>query len=85
MTDSSTDWKRKPLYQNCGDAYRKHDWPDLQELIVLGGRFDHCHEEPNQRNIEKQKVRTECKRKAEEEPCERPCKLIIQESRGGTM
>jgi hypothetical protein len=65
-------------------------WParcktDLQELIVLGGRFDHCHDEPNQRNIENQKVRTECKRKAEEEPYERPCKLIIQESRGGTM
>ena len=85
MTDSSTDWKRKPLYQNCGDAYRKHVQPDLQELIVLGGRFDHCHEESNQRNIEKQKVRTECKRKAGEEPWKRQCKLIIQESRGGTM
>ena len=47
--------------------------------MVLGGRFDHCNEEPNQRNFEKQKVRTECKRKADEEPCERPCKLIIQE------
>jgi hypothetical protein len=43
--------------------------------MVLGGRYDHCHEEPNQRNIEKQKVRTEYKWKAEEEPCERPCKL----------
>ena len=52
---------------------------DLQELMVLGGRYDHCHEEPNQRNIEKQKVRTEYKWKAEEEPCERPCKLTIQE------
>ena len=52
---------------------------DLQELMVLGGRFDNCHEQSNQRNIEKQKVRNGCKRKAEEEPCERPCKLIIQE------
>ena len=53
---------------------------DLQELMILGGQFDQCQEEPNQKNIEKQKVRTECKRKAEEEPCERPCKRIIQET-----
>jgi hypothetical protein len=32
MTDSSTDWKRKPLYQNCGDAYRKHVRPDARHI-----------------------------------------------------
>jgi hypothetical protein len=47
--------------------------------MVLGGRFEHNHSEPDERDIERQQIRQHCKRKAIEEPSERPSKLIIQE------
>ena len=52
---------------------------DLEELVVLGGRFEHKHSEPDERDIERQQIRQNCKRKAIEEPSERPSKLIVQE------
>ena len=52
---------------------------DLEELMVLEGRFEHNHSEPDERDIERQQIRQHCKRKAIEESSERPSKLIIQE------
>lgn len=52
---------------------------DLQDLMVLDGRFEHSHEEPENRTIQRQKIRDSCKRKAEEEPGERPAKIIMSE------
>ena len=52
---------------------------DLDDLIILDGRLEHDHAEPDRRNIERQRVRQACERKAEDEPSERPSKLIIKE------
>jgi hypothetical protein len=52
---------------------------DLDDLIILDGRLEHDHAQPDRRNIERQRVRQACKRKAEDEPSERPSKLIIKE------
>jgi hypothetical protein len=52
---------------------------DLSDLMVLDGRFDHNHSEPDERSIQRHKVRQECKRKASDEPGERPNKIIITE------
>ena len=41
---------------------------DLGDLIILDGRFEHDHAAPDRRNIERQRVRQTCKRKAEDEP-----------------
>ena len=83
MTDSSTDWKRKPLYQNCGDEYRKHVRPDARHIDAGIDDFRRPVRSLSRgtkiKEILRNRVRTECKRKEEEEPCESPCKLIIQE------
>ena len=52
---------------------------DLEDLIILDGRLEHDHAEPDRRNIKRQRVRQACNRKAEDEPSERPYKLIIKE------
>jgi hypothetical protein len=52
---------------------------DLSDLMVLDGRFEHNHSEPDERSIQRHKVRQECKRKASDEPGERPNKIIITE------
>ena len=52
---------------------------ELDDLIILDGRLEHDHAEPDRRNIERQRVRQACERKAEDEPSERPSKLIIKE------
>ena len=52
---------------------------DLDDCIILDGRLEHDHAESDRRNIERQRVRQACKRKAEDEPSERPSKLIIKE------
>ena len=52
---------------------------DLSDLTVLDGRFEHNHSEPDERLIQRHKVRQECKRKASDEPGERPNKIIMTE------
>jgi hypothetical protein len=52
---------------------------DLSDLTVLDGRFEHNHSEPDERLIQRHKVRQECKRKASDEPGERSNKIIMTE------
>ena len=52
---------------------------DLDDLIMLYGRLEYDHAAPDRRNIERQRVRQACKRKAEDESSDRPSKLIIKE------
>ena len=52
---------------------------DLSDLTVLDGWFEHNHSEPDERLIQRHKVRQECKRKASDEPGERPNKIIMTE------
>ena len=52
---------------------------DLEDTLILGGRFDHDHVEEDDRTIERQALRQTCKQKAVAEPSERPNKLIIAE------
>ena len=47
--------------------------------MILGGRFEHNHAEEDDRTLERQVLRQTCKKKATEEPCEKPYKLIISE------
>jgi len=47
--------------------------------MILDGRLDHNHTEPEPRTMERQKISHACKRKAEDEPLERPSILIIKE------
>jgi hypothetical protein len=56
---------------------------DLDDLIILDGRLEHDHAEPDRRNIERQRVRQACKRKTEDEHSERPSKLIKEIEKGG--
>ena len=52
---------------------------DLEDLMILDGGLDHKHTEPEPRTMERQKISQACKRKAEDEPLERPSILIIKE------
>ena len=52
---------------------------DLDDLIMLYGRLEYDHAEPDRRNIERQRVRQACKRKAEDVSSEKPSKFIIKE------
>ena len=47
--------------------------------MVLEGRFEHNHSEPDERSIQRHNVRHECKRVALDEPGERPNKIIMTE------
>ena len=49
---------------------------DLEDTMILGGRFDQDHVEEEDRTIERQALRQTCKQKAVAEPCERTNKLI---------
>ena len=49
---------------------------DLEDTMILGGRFDHEHVKEEDRTIERQALRQTCKQKAVTEPCESPSKLI---------
>jgi hypothetical protein len=64
--------------QSFGDALKRHCKTDLDDLIILDGRLEHDHAEPDRRHIERQRVRQACKRKAEDKPSERLSKLIIR-------
>ena len=44
--------------------------------MILGGNFNHTHGEIDTRSVERQRIRQGCKRKATEEPSERPSKII---------
>lgn len=52
---------------------------DLDELMILENRSEHNHEEPSERQVQRQIIRQICKRKAEDEPGERPSKIILNE------
>jgi hypothetical protein len=47
--------------------------------MIIDGRFDHNHAEPDNRTVQRLKVRQECKRKATDESGERPNKMIMGE------
>jgi hypothetical protein len=47
--------------------------------MIIDGRFEHNHGEPDDRTVQRLKVRQECKRKATDEPGERPNKIIMGE------
>ena len=51
---------------------------DLEDTMILGGRFDHDHVEEEDRTIARCALRQTCKQMAVAEPCERPKKLIIR-------
>ena len=51
---------------------------DLDDTMILGGRFDHDHVKEEDRTIERQALRQTWKQKAVAEPCERPNKLITR-------
>jgi hypothetical protein len=44
---------------------------DLNDLMIIDGRFEHNHAEPDNRTVQRLKVRQECKRKDTDEPGER--------------
>ena len=50
---------------------------DLEDIMILGGRFDQDHVEED-RTIERQALRQTCKQKAGTEPCERTNKQITR-------
>ena len=56
---------------------------DLSDLMVLDGRFEHNHSEPDERSIQRHKVCQECKHKASDEPGERPNKVIDRNCKPG--
>lgn len=72
-------FKNSKLWRCVEKSCKSNCKTDLDELLILGGRLEHDHDEPKRRTIERQKVRHACKRKAEDEPFERPSKLIIKE------
>ena len=45
--------------------------------MVWDSRFKHNHSEPDERSIQRHKVRQEHKREASDEPGERPNKIIM--------
>jgi hypothetical protein len=47
--------------------------------MIIDGRFEHNHAEPDNRTVQRLKVRQECKRKATDESGERPNKMIMGE------
>jgi hypothetical protein len=47
--------------------------------MILGSNCNHTHGEIDTRSVERQRIRQGCKRKATEEPSERPSKIIINE------
>jgi hypothetical protein len=47
--------------------------------MIIDGRFEHNHAEPEDRTVQRLKVRQECKRKATDEPGERHNKIIMGE------
>ena len=47
--------------------------------MIIDGRFEHNHAEPDDITAQRLKVRQECKRKATDEPGERPNKIIMGE------
>ena len=51
---------------------------DLEDTVILGGRFDHDYAKKEDRTIEMQALRRTYKHKAVAEPCERPNKLITR-------
>ena len=42
---------------------------DLEDIMILGGRFDQEHVKEKDRTIERQALRQTCKQKAVAEPC----------------
>ena len=46
--------------------------------MVLDGRFEQTHSEPDERSIQRHQVRQECIRKASDEPRERPNKIMTE-------
>lgn len=52
---------------------------DLADLTILDGRFDHNHPQPEDKQFHRHKVRQGCKRKATEDPVERPSTIILNE------
>ena len=52
--------------KNCKGRCRT----DLEDTMILGGRFDHEHVEEEDRTIERQTLRQTCKQKAVAEPCD---------------
>jgi hypothetical protein len=52
---------------------------DLNDLMIIDGRYEHNHGEPDDITVQRLKVRQECKRKATDESGERPNKIIMGE------
>ena len=52
---------------------------DLNDLMIIDGRYEHNHGEPDDRTVQRLKARQECKRKATDEAGERPSKIIMGE------
>ena len=52
---------------------------DLNDLMIIDGRFEHNHAESDDRTVQRLKGRQECKRTATDEPGKRPSKIIMDE------
>ena len=50
---------------------REKSRTELEDTMILGGRFDHDHIERADRTIERQALTQTCKQKTVAEPCER--------------
>ena len=73
------DTKETRLWRCVKKACNARCKSDLDETVILGGQFEHNHAEEDDRTLERQVLRQTCKKKATEEPCEKPYKLIISE------
>ena len=51
---------------------------DVEDIMIIGGRFDQDLVEEEDRTIERQALRQTCKQKAVTEPCERINKQITR-------
>ena len=71
------DTKETRLWRCVKKACNARCKTDLDETMILGGRFEHSHAEEDDRTLERQVLRQTCKKKATEEPCEKPYKPII--------
>jgi hypothetical protein len=80
--DTNIVWIKKTSHLIYGDASRescnarcKTDVNDL--MIIDNQRMDHSHEPEQERTLQRQKLRQECKKRVLEETTERPKKVII--------
>jgi hypothetical protein len=70
------------LWRCVKRSYNARSKTDVNDLMIIDNqRMDHSHEPDQERTLQRQKLRQECKKRALEERTERPKKEIITELR----